>query len=177
MEKIKAWHFCDGWQLRDGQQLEVGKTYVHAGPLKLFHSGLHACRRAIDALAYSPGNTICRVECWGDIQEESDKLICSHRKVLAAADAEKTLHAFGCLTATAALLIADVEDQRCFDAIDTKWGWMEGLATDTQLAAAWAAASAAAWVAAMDAARVAAWDAARDEENRLLEEMLNELLD
>lgn len=48
-------------------------------------------------------------------------------------------------------------DQRSIDALDVAWRHSDGLATDAELATAWATAGDAAW----DAARGAAWEAAR----------------
>ena len=168
MNKIRAWHFCSGWKLRDGQPLEVGKTYTHKGPLKMCASGLHASRKILDALRYAPGNTCCEVELWGDVVEDNDKLVARNRKVIAAIDATTILHEFACDCAVAALLLAEVEDQWCWNAIEAKWAWLRGDIDAQELAAAgnvardtaWDAAWAAAWDAAGNAAGDAAWDAA-----------------
>jgi hypothetical protein len=59
-----------------------------------------------------------------------------------------------------------MNDQRCIDALDVAEAHANGCATDSELAAAraaaWDAARAAAWDAAWAAARAAAWAAARD---------------
>ena len=55
-----------------------------------------------------------------------------------------------------------MEDQRSLDALDVAWRYSEGQATDSELAAARAAARDAAWAAARDAAWATARDAARD---------------
>lgn len=190
MTKIQGWHFTDGWQLRDGQPLVVGKTYSVKGPLVMCEWGLHLSRRLIDALWYATGSVISRVEGWGDVIEGDDKDDCRHRTVLAAIDGERLLHYAACKFATDALHIAGVTDKRCWDAIRTKRRWLKGKATDEELtaarSAAWVAAQAAAWDAAWDAARAAgaAWAAAwvaarsaveaaaRDKQNRYLTRMV-----
>ena len=96
---MKAWHFCKGERLRDGQTLTKGKTYEYQGKLELCYSGLHASLKILDALRYAPGNTICRVECSGHILESFDKLVCSKRKVLWYIEGEKILRKFARLCA------------------------------------------------------------------------------
>jgi hypothetical protein len=45
----------------------------------------------LDALTYSPGNVICRVQCGGKIIHGDDKLVCSERKILWKLDATRTI--------------------------------------------------------------------------------------
>ena len=158
-------------------------------------SGLHASRRAIDALKYAPGALVRRVVISGGVVEGDDKLIGRKRRELWRVDATATLHEFACLCAEDALKVAKVEDPLCFAAIAAKRAWLRGEITDSELYAARAAARAAAmdaarvaawdaaWDAARDAARAAArdaardaaWDAAWDAQNKRLEKMLKEL--
>ena len=70
----------------------------------------------------------------------------------------RTLHEFACICAERALTLADVKDERCWNAIKAKRAWLRDEISDDELDAARAAASAAAW----DAASAAAWAAARD---------------
>ena len=161
-EKILGWHFCDGWKLRDGTPLEIGRTYTVDGPTKLCERGLHSSIRLLDALRYAPGSFVCRVESWGDIKSESNKLVSLNRTVVAVADATICLHNCACDVAEAALLIADITDQRCWDALEAKRAWLRGEISDDDLNAARDAARDAAWAAARDAARDAAWAAAWD---------------
>ncbi|KKN58429.1 hypothetical protein LCGC14_0552420 [marine sediment metagenome] len=166
---MKAWHFCKGWKLRDCRDLVVGKTYEHTGELKICASGLHASKELLDALEYAPGSVLCRVEISGDLQHQDDKMIGRKRKVLWAVDIEKQLHTFACDCAERALKrerkAGREPDARCWKAIEVKRKWINGKATDEELAAAWDAARdaarAAARAAARDAARDAAWAAAR----------------
>jgi len=181
MDKILAWHFTDGMKLRDGRKVAVGKTNHHKGDIALCRSGLHASRDPYDALQYAPGTTLCRVECWGDIEEQDDKLVCRHREVIAVRDIERELRLFACWSVRHTPLagggtiwglpLSSASKQAVIVAEKFAMGnatpaelraaraaaWA---ARDATMAAAWAA-RAAARAAAMDAARVAAMDAAR----------------
>jgi len=159
MTKIRAWHFVrNGRNLRDGQPLVVGKTYHHKGFVKMCHSGLHASRRVLDALQYAPGCILCEVEVWGDVVEDSNKLVGRHRTVLSATDVTNVLHEFACQVTEQMLGAAGVEDERSWHAIDAKRAWIRGDIGDTELDAA----GDAAWDAAWGAAGGAAWDDLND---------------
>jgi hypothetical protein len=172
-----AWHFLSedrhtGYSPR--VLVETGQTLTHDGPLELCESGLHASVRAIDALQFAPGPIICRVKLGGEMKHDNDKSVARERTVLWMFDAANVLHEMACCSATAALLIAGVDDPRSWTAIEAKRAWLRGEIDDAQLAAAWDAArdaagdaaGDAAWdagrAAAWDATRAAAWDAARD---------------
>ena len=189
-EKFTAFHFLgEDKRLRygDNRLVEVGNTYSQSYPHDtrdgdcydsptLCESGMHASIRPIDALKYAPGPIICRVEVSGDVIRGDDKLVGRHRKVLAMADATRTLHEFAVAQARSALELTGEKDERCFAALEAKILWLDGKITDDDLAraraaawgtardaawdAAWAAAWDAAWDAAWAAARAAAWDAA-----------------
>ncbi len=166
-KKILAWWFCapdaDGvvrLPHGDGREVKAGETLSVEGKIVACRSGLHASVRALDALQYAPGSTICRVEVWGDVQEEPDKIAGRHRKVLWMADADKALRLFACDCAEEACRVADQPDERSLNAIRVSRLCAEGEATTGELAAARAAARAAAMTAARDAARDAAWAAA-----------------
>ena len=165
---ILAWHFCAGWKLRDGQPLVVGQSYHVDGPLVLCERGLHGSIRAIDALRYAPGATVCRVELFGKTIIDDDKIVATDRRVIAAVDATRTLHEFACCVAEQTLGCYGNDDPRSWAAIEAKRNWLAGQITDAQLAAAGAAAGAAAW----DAARAAAWDAAWAAQANMLRELI-----
>jgi hypothetical protein len=153
---IRAWHFCDGWKLRDGTPLEVGRTYEVQPPLEMCRRGLHASKRLIDTLRYAPGSVLCRVELAGDIIRHSDKAVATKRTVLWAMDVERLLHYFACDVATIALERYGGEvDDRSWAAIDAKLGWLAGCVSDKDLAFA----RAAAWPAKAAAWAAAAWPA------------------
>lgn len=77
----------------------------------------------------------------------------------------RTLHEFAVWCAETTLTKANVTDERIWNALNVKRLWLNGKATDEELAAARSAARDAAWDAAwdvaMDAVRYAALDAAR----------------
>ena len=85
------WHFTDGLKLRDGQPLEVGKTYVFDGNPVMCRSGYHASREPVDALQYAPGFQVSVVKCEDITEEQDDKLVCKRRTVVATADARDTI--------------------------------------------------------------------------------------
>jgi hypothetical protein len=109
MKTVKAWHFV-GKHLRDYRPVPAdGEVLVHDGPVAMCESGLHASKRLIDALEYAPGNTICRVEMWGDLTTEpppgrfrvitypwqlKDKLVARRRMILWRVDGEQLLRDF-----------------------------------------------------------------------------------
>jgi len=163
-KQLTGWHFLAGdkrLQFGTKEVVEVGKTIEVAGPLVLCKWGLHASRRAIDALRYAPSTKnlyVCRVVLTGDIIESDDKAVATKRKVLAMADCTHTLHEFACDVAEDALKRYGNGDPRSLAAIHIKRKWLDGEATTKELAAAAVAAEAAARAA---WAAWAAWKAAR----------------
>ena len=182
---IEAWHFLrqDGCLNYEPHTLvTVGEPLRVDPPITLCERGLHASVRAIDALQYAPGPIVCRVRLDGEIKHGDDKLCATERAVMWMYDATNVLHEFACVCAETALLIANVDDPRCWQAIEAKRAWLRGeigaaqlaAARDATRAAAWAAAGNAAWDAARAAARAAARDAAWAEQNTVFEQMLTE---
>ena len=199
-----GWHFLpDDRRLRFGERKLVvpGETVRVEGTLELCEWGLHASKRAIDALQYAPGSIVSYVRLGGgDVVEGDDKACAHERTPLWMADATRTLHEFACWCAERGLArereAGREPDARSWAGIEAKRRWLRGEISVRELAAAraaaraatWAAAGAAtwaaAWVAAEAAARAAArvaagdaaWDAARAAEraaqNAKLEEML-----
>jgi len=172
--KVLAWHWiADTRKLRDGKPLIDGKLYSYNGRLFMCNAGLHASRRIWDALEYAPGPIVCRVECFGRLAEDTDKLVCSRRRVLWSLDATTALHIYARWCASQVLHLWDAPDV-VKQYLATGDDWIRAAARDAAGAAAWgaawdaagdaakAAAKAAAWAAAWDAARDAAWDAAGD---------------
>ena len=188
---LLAWHFlpADGrLQFGARSKVKVGQTLRRdPAKLSLCNYGLHASVRPLDALKYAPGPVVCRVRLGGTIIEDDDKCVASRRTVLWMADAERDLRLFACWCVrntplhdgrTAWDLLTDKRSQT---AVEVAERYADGLATQDELDAAWAAARGArvaAGAAARDA-RVAAWDAARDAawdaQNAQLEKMLLEL--
>lgn len=167
-DRMLGWHWIreDG-TLRTGERVTAGGVYCAVGPLVMCRNGVHASRRALDALQYAPGPVLCRVKLSGGIIHDTDKSVARERSVLWLADATTILHEFACAVATDALHLIEAKgetvDPRSWAAIQTKEQWLRGLATDEQ----WAAAGAAAWA--------AAWAAARAAQNTALETMLMSL--
>jgi hypothetical protein len=174
---VLAWHFLAAPVLphSDGRPVVVGETLTVEPPIVPCRHGLHASKRALDALTYAPGALICRVRCSGEIVEEGDKLACSERTVLWMADATRVLRLFACDTAEEALLA----ERKCgrephadsWRAIEVARRWVDGKATDAERSAAWSAA----WSAARSAAWSAAWSAAESAADRRLERALRRL--
>jgi hypothetical protein len=167
-----GWHFVAEDRCLangDGRPVRAGETYSVDGEPVLCEHGLHASRRALDALRYAPGAIVCRVRLSGTIVEGEDKACATERTVLAMADATRTLHEFAIWCAEGALRKANVKDGDCWEALAVKRRWLDGQASDEELDAARAAARDAAW----DAAR----DAARDAQNEELERRLLALVE
>ena len=86
-----AWWFC-GNKLRNGNPIPADGEWLRVeGNLVLCHWGLHASRQPYDALSNAPGSNLCLVEVEGIKQEESDKLVCHARRIIARMDATEML--------------------------------------------------------------------------------------
>ena len=143
MSEWLGWHFlpANGRLANgDGRQVVAGETYTVQGEPVLCNRGLHASERAIDALRYAPGAVVCYVRLSGTIIEDGDKAVATERTVLAMADATRMLHEFALWCAESALRDAGVTGERCWQALTVKRCWLNGKATDEELAAARAAA-------------------------------------
>lgn len=160
----EMWHFIADNKLRDGSEpAPVGGMERWDGPVVLCGSGLHACPRALDALKYAPSGApsgtiqVRLVLLSGIVLADDDKAAASERHILASADCTRELHEFAlwCAESVRYLMV----DSRSTTALTVKRSWLDGQATDDELAAAWAAARAASWDAAGDAVWDAAWDA------------------
>ena len=189
-DSILAWHFIGSdRKLKHGDNriVQVGETLSVEGELELCAYGLHASRRVIDALSYASNNAlvVCRVECWGDVVEGSDKLVARYRKTLWMLDVERILHQFSVDVAREALDLfspsstnpkVQTANRLHYELLDLKQQWINGELTDEDWATAWDAAWAAAWATAWATARAAAWAAAQDAEldefNTRLENMI-----
>ena len=177
-EKWLGWHFLnDDGRTNCGNRKPVpGKIMNCRGELVLCENGLHASRRAIDALYYAPGPIVQRVELIGVRIDDTDKSCARTRRCLWIADAERTLHEFALWCADGALnrerKAGREPDARSWEALVVKRCWLDGQATDEELEAAWQAAWQAAWEAAWDAAREAAWVASREAQTAELERRL-----
>ena len=158
-EKVLAWHFTNGMKLRDGQPLKVGKVYKHVGPLEMCATGYHASIDIRDALSFAPGFTVSRVECRGEMEQQSDKLVCRERKVLWTMDAKKIILKWSTRVATDAVkMVRKTSTDKAWDT----WAdmWISG--KYRTYAAAKAAASAAYAASAANAAYAASYAAYAD---------------
>ena len=149
---IRAWHFV-GDILRDGRPVpKDGQWLEHEGPIALCESGLHASRSPFDALRYAPGPVLCLVECDGVEDEESDKVVCRRRRIIARRDMTEYLRWFA---RSQGLSVVHL-----WEAPDVVLDWLmtgdKGLRRAAEAAAAYAAAAAAAYAAAEAAAAEAA---------------------
>jgi hypothetical protein len=173
MNPIRAWHFV-GKTLRDGSPIPPdGEWLEFKGKLEMCATGLHASREPFDALQYAPSETLCLVECAGEVIEGDDKLVCSKRRIVARMDAAEMLRYFARMQAMSVVHLWDAPEV-VLDYLMTgdesvraaaraaAWAAARDAAGDAARAAAWAAAWAAARAAARGAAWAAAWDAARD---------------
>jgi hypothetical protein len=146
-----AWHFLrEDKRLGngDGRLVEVGATLECKGDPVLGDNGMHGSVRLIDALRYSAGPIVCRVEIEGDVIEGDDKLCGRRRTVLWMLDATRILHEFACTCVEDALALVEQPDPRSVAGIEAKRKWLDGKITDEELDAAWQSS----WGAAQDAA-------------------------
>ncbi len=172
-ETLLGWHFV-GDVLRDGRPIPPdGEWLIHDGPIVPCKSGLHMSTDPLDALAYAPGATLCRVELAGEIVghgEPIDKHVGRRRRIIQRIDATQLLRRFA---ADNALRVAHRWDmpavvRQYLETLDEslrsaaeRAAW--AAARSAARAAAWAAARAAAWAAADSAAWAAARSAARSD--------------
>lgn len=169
-ERWFGWHFLreDGRTGYGDRRPVPGRLMRCRGELVLCGNGLHASKRAIDALRYAPGPIVQRVELIGVRIDDADKSCARSRRCLWIADAARTQHEFALWCAEGALeaerRAGRDPDHRSREALIVKRRWLDGQATDAELAAAWAAA----WA----AARAASLDAASAEQNTDLERRL-----
>ena len=94
---MKAYYFSTiGKTLRygDGRVIEEGITHSVEGTPVLCEHGLHASKRAIDALHYAPGSYLWIVELSGEIVEGDDKVVATERTYIKGFDATNILREF-----------------------------------------------------------------------------------
>ena len=102
--------------------------------------GLHYSERPLDALQYAESCIISRVEDIGDQRDtsEGDKVATNALRYLTSpVDTERTLHEFAIWCAEQALSLIEKPDPRSLNALEVKRRWLDGKASDEDLAAAW----------------------------------------
>ena len=190
MKQYTGWHFTasategrNGWALQPVEELPPGTEPV------LCSVGLHASRRALDALRYAPGPFVSRVRLEGRIIVVEDDKACATRRVRLAGpvDVSRELRLFACSCADRVLPILDRErpgDTRPREFIAVARRFAKGNATRAELdaagAAAWDAgdaAGAAAWAASAAWAAWAAGDAERSRQDKELTRVLRAALE
>ena len=166
---VRAWHFlpADRRCRYDGRAVVAGEWLAASGELALCQNGMHASRRALDALQYAPGPIVCRVELRGDVIEGTDKLVARERRVVWVGNATPQLRKFARLCALDVVHLWDCPPI-VLRYLKTGDEQIRGAARDAARDAAWGAAWGAARVSAWDAA----WGAARDRQSRRLTRML-----
>jgi hypothetical protein len=161
-KKNLYWHFApDNRKTRySNEPIIVGQTLKVKPPVEPCERGLHASKRAIDALQYAPGAYVCLVTLSGEVMHGDDKSVASERTVIAAADATNLLFRFAIDCAARAMERCGWEHEDSWNALAIRAAHMEGLADDDDLSAARSAARSAAWSVAGAAARSVAGAAA-----------------
>ena len=157
---LLVWHFLrQNWETNSGSiKTKVGDTYHVEPPIKICSNGMHGSRKVLDALGHLAGPILTLCEVWGEFAEQSDKIVAEYRRPLWGKDISTELNEWACCNAEVALLVAEIEDSRCWEAIEAKRAWLRGEISDKELDAAWHAA----WLAARDSVGAAAQDADRD---------------
>ena len=166
---IRAYHFV-GATLRDGSPIPAdGEWLEFADQCVMCNSGLHASRHPFGALQYAPGATLCLVECENIDSEQTDKLVCRRRRIVARFDATDVLWTMARWSALQVIHLwnaPQVVREYLTTGDESLRAAARDAARDAARAAAWNAAWNAAWAAAQtaarDAAQDAAWDAAQD---------------
>ena len=152
MTKILGWHFvCDSRLLANvSPPMAVEPGYVYGEPegdVVICRRGMHASRTVRDALRYAPGTQLCRVAVWGDVAEQSDKLVGRYREVLAMRDVASALRLWACWCVRTTILGDGctawelLKDPRSRAAVEVAERFARGAATRKELATAYAAAT------------------------------------
>jgi len=176
---MKAWHFCE---LEDGKLItyqgdprllipmplngEPGEWLEHVGEVLICEKGLHASKAIMEALRYSRGFVICRVEVRDIVDQQADKVVARQRRVLWWVDGEDLLRRFARLCALDVVSMWDPPE------VVLQWLWTgDERYRGAAWSAAWSAAESAAWSAAESAAESAAYSAAERAAKRAAKEL------
>lgn len=114
-ENWTGWHFLptDG-KLRfgDGREPKDGQKISAKGKLEIARNGLHASEDIMDAIDYSGGPILCRVELHGKRIDTIDKSVGRTRVILWRVDATELMRKFACWSADRAVRVHAVEALR-----------------------------------------------------------------
>ena len=172
--EARYWYFAaKDCRLRygDGRVAAVGVTHEVEGEPKLCEYGLHASERALDASRLGAGPVPFVVNLGGEVKHGTDKSCAQRRTYLRGGkDMTPVLVEFACCVAEAALLLAEVTDERPWRCVEATRAYVRGEISLEVLVAERSAAYAADAAAAAYAANV------RAEINELLETMLLEAM-
>ena len=155
---IRGWHFT-GSTLRNGEPIPpIGEWLIYKGETIPCEQGLHCSEDPFDALQYTPGSILHRVQLRGQLKSHGntvDKWVGSERFIVASLDVKELLCKFACWNA---LQVIDK-----WKAPKVVLDWLNNQDESIRSAAwsaAWSAAASATASAARSAARSAAWSAA-----------------
>lgn len=151
-----AWKFitADGRPAHGDEPVwHEGDRRHFAGPIIPCESGYHASLNIHDAFNLAPTTKLARVRLSGTIVPHDNKLCASDIEILEIHDVTDQLYEYACQCAEVALLIAEVDDPRCWEAIEARRAWLRREIDDEQLASIASIASIAARYAARYAAR------------------------
>ena len=167
-----GYHFTSK-TLRDARPIPpVGEWLEYSGVVVPCKSGLHASEHPFDALRWSPGEFLHRVELEGDLVSHGDpidKWVGSRRRIIASRDSTEILRAFARWCALQVIHMWDAPDV-VSQYLETGDESLRDAARDAARAAAYDAAYDAARAAAREA-RAAARAAQRDKFAEMVEEL------
>lgn len=136
---MKAWHFLrKNKKLRygDNRIVKSGETYEDYRGRKpeICRCGMHGSKKLINALEYSSGPIICRVDISGNLMHGFKYFCGRYRKVLWMFDASDVLHKFGCINAKELFDCCRWNpDINPYSLIEAKYKWINGEITNRQL--------------------------------------------
>src|ERR1035437_8233975 len=115
---------------------EIGKKRTVKGKIVLCESGYHSCNTFYDALGYAQGNVACIVEVSKPSQHDKTKQVSRSCTIVKMVNVERVMRRWGCECAERALTVANVTDERSWNAIKVARLFAGGKATEEELAAA-----------------------------------------
>ena len=160
IDALLVWQFVHGGDRVEGglvASVAASNRYSVIGLLETNWGGVRAAVLPLDALQRASGHVVVRVRLSGEItHHDADKIRSRHREVMWVADAGRVLREFAIWCADRALTgcreRGDEPHAASWRALEATRLWLDGKATEGELAAA----KDAAWDAACDAGRVAA---------------------